>query len=104
MVDAGRPTCQKARRLALVDANTRFNVFFVYCFGSLNVFWVGKGVYSVVSNGAGGVLVVSMGGIPSRAMHQKARHLTLANGNVCLYVFFFIVSFVKHFCGRKWGV
>ena len=59
----GRATRRKARRLALVDANTRL-MCLLNCFDSLNVFWDAKGVYSGVSNGAGGVLLASMGGMP----------------------------------------
>ena len=59
-------------------------MFYLNVFASLNVFWDAKGVYSGVSNGAGGVLLASMGGMPGRATRQNVDSPVLANAKVSL--------------------
>ena len=75
------------------------------CFRLLSIFVEGNGGCITIYNGADGVWWTVMGGMPGRAACQKARCPALANANARLNMFSFSLSkFLKHFCGREWGV
>ena len=56
-------------------------------FRLLSISVQGNGVWRGVSNGAGGVLLASMGGMPGQATPQKVRLQALANANVSFVYF-----------------
>ena len=95
--------CQKAGRLALVNAKVSLVCLLLRFFHLLNILAQGNGGCNCVSKGASTVLLALMGKMSCRVTRQKARRLALANANILVYVFSFIFLFVKHFCVKEGG-
>ena len=83
----GQATRQKVRRPALANANVSFVCVLLRFFRFLSISVQGNGVWRGVSNGAGGVLLASMGGMPGQATRQKVGRPALANANVSFVYF-----------------